>query len=665
MFVGLRELTILIEGLRYSLVPGKYPEREGIYDIQRRLMKAMEDTKIQYDMTIRNESGTIVEFTYGSDNFDPKRIEKQRFEILQKTTKEFADRYKWKTNELKKYITTEAFKKNKGNKTFSTNKEYKKLTELRELYRTLLDEDIVFAPINIYRIVKQSIKVFNLTDEKTDLYPSLILEKVEDLLSKLRINFDCDYPFNEINDKSLDLLKGLICSKLSTKIVIAENHLTQEAFDWVINKIYKNFQLSIIHPGESVGSIAAQSLGEPCTQLTLNTFHYAGVSSKSNVNQGVPRLNELFNITKNPKTPSLTIYLDDEHREETDKAKEVLNQIQNTTLLYFVKESSIHFDPDIKNTNIIEDVDFIKEHYAFYDDVEELTTISPWVLRIELDPLYLINKNMSMFDIYMYFSEKYKNKYHIIFSDDNSSKLVFHIRAYHNNINDTDAEGFYVTDKDQIKLKNLEQNILNNNILLGINKIEKVFMREIQTKYVKKDGDIGQKSEVVLDTTGTNLSDIMTLDFVDKTRTFSNEIHEVFEHFGIEAARELLKSEITNILSGSGIYVNDRHINLLCDVMTNKGMLISVDRHGMSKSDAGPIAKSSFEESDEHLINASLFNQKDEMNSLTSNLILGQVAKFGTGSVQIAFDFQKMEQFAFEKQVVKDKKRTVIKLNKI
>jgi DNA-directed RNA polymerase II subunit RPB1 len=665
MFVGLRELTILIEGLRYSLVPGKYPEREGIYDIQRRLMKAMEDTKIQYDMTIRNESGTIVEFTYGSDNFDPKRIEKQRFEILQKTTKEFADRYKWKTNELKKYITTEAFKKNKGNKTFSTNKEYKKLTELRELYRTLLDEDIVFAPINIYRIVKQSIKVFNLTDEKTDLYPSLILEKVEDLLSKLRINFDCDYPFNEINDKSLDLLKGLICSKLSTKIVIAENHLTQEAFDWVINKIYKNFQLSIIHPGESVGSIAAQSLGEPCTQLTLNTFHYAGVSSKSNVNQGVPRLNELFNITKNPKTPSLTIYLDDEHREETDKAKEVLNQIQNTTLLYFVKESSIHFDPYIKNTNIIEDVDFIKEHYAFYDDVEELTTISPWVLRIELDPLYLINKNMSMFDIYMYFSEKYKNKYHIIFSDDNSSKLVFHIRAYHNNINDTDAEGFYVTDKDQIKLKNLEQNILNNNILLGINKIEKVFMREIQTKYVKKDGDIGQKSEVVLDTTGTNLSDIMTLDFVDKTRTFSNEIHEVFEHFGIEAARELLKSEITNILSGSGIYVNDRHINLLCDVMTNKGMLISVDRHGMSKSDAGPIAKSSFEESDEHLINASLFNQKDEMNSLTSNLILGQVAKFGTGSVQIAFDFQKMEQFAFEKQVVKDKKRTVIKLNKI
>lgn len=388
-------------------------------------------------------------------------------------------------------------------------------------------------------------------------------------------------------------------------------------------------------------------------------------ASKSNVNQGVPRLNELFNITKNPKTPSLTIYLDEEYRVNEEQAKQVLNKIENTTFLYFVKNTSIYFDPNIKDTLIEEDSEFISEYYSFYDNEEDLNTVSPWVLRIEIDPLFLINKRMSMFDIYMLLVEKYKNKYHIIFSDENSKKLVFHIRAYHNDINELDEEGLYTTDIDQVRLKTLEQTILNNNILMGINKLQRVFMREVPSKYIKKDGDIGIKNEIVLDTTGTNLSEIMTLDFIDKTRTFSNEIHEVLENFGIEAARQVLKNEITNILKGNGIYVNDRHVNLLVDVMTNKGILINVCRHGMNKSDAGPLTKASFEETDEHLINASLFNQRDEMNSLTSNLILGQVGKFGTGCVEIIFDFDKFQEFAFEKQIVKDNKRTIIKLNNI
>jgi DNA-directed RNA polymerase II subunit RPB1 len=640
----------------------KYGESQGIYDIQRKLIKSLEDLKVVYDMTVRNEADSVIQFSYGGDNFDPKKVEKQQFELVKGSDAEFKTRYQWTKKQLS--VFDDSVKVNMK----VLEKEFKELKKLRKEFRNRdfhLD-DVVYQPINIFRIVKQSIRALSIPiDNKSNLQPEYVLEKIEELKKLVRLNCNEEFPYNEINDYNLKLLRTLIQSKLATKVVIFENKLSKEAFDWIVKKITEKFYKALIHPGEAVGPIAAQSLGEPTTQLTLNTFHYSGVSSKSNVNQGVPRIVELISATKKPKTPSLTVYLQDKYNKK-DKAKEILNNIENSNLSYFIDSTSIWYDSDIMNSCIEEDVEFVKENYQFYQDVE-FNQLSPWLLRIKINPLYLLNKGMTMYEIYTVLLQKYnKKKIHIIYSDENSKNLVFHLRFIHNDIDEVDSEGYLVTSNDYKYLSAIEEDIASNCVLKGLSKIERVTMREIKQTKIKKDGTIDEtKKEIVLDTTGTNLQDILMLgDIVNQSKTISNDLHEVYDMLGVEAARELLKEEILGVLNHSGIYVNARHVELLADSMTTKGGLISMDRHGINKTDAGTLAKASFEEPHEHFVKGALFNKTDNMKSITSNIIMGQIGKFGTGICQIVFDDKKLEKYAYKNQIQQEQKRKTICLKK-
>ena len=118
---------------------------------------------------------------------------------------------------------------------------------------------------------------------------------------------------------------------LAARRVLEKFHLTREAFDWVIGEVESNFNQSVVHPGEMCGTLAAQSIGEPATQMALNTFHYAGVSSK-NVTLGVPRLKEIINVATNIKTPSLTVYLVPEIAADSALAKNVQQEFSYTSL---------------------------------------------------------------------------------------------------------------------------------------------------------------------------------------------------------------------------------------------------------------------------------------------------------------------------------------------
>ena len=146
-----------------------------------------------------------------------------------------------------------------------------------------------------------------------------------------------------------------------------------------------------------MGVIAAQSLGEPATQMTLNTFHLAGVSAK-NVTLGVPRLKEVINVAANIKTPSLTIHLDKERCNNQDLAREIQAQLEHTTLSHVVSSASIIYDPDPRHTIIDEDKIFVEIAYDLEDD-DELKKLSPWVLRFKLNPDKMIDKRLSMEEI--------------------------------------------------------------------------------------------------------------------------------------------------------------------------------------------------------------------------------------------------------------------------
>lgn len=176
--------------------------------------------------------------------------------------------------------------------------------------------------------------------------------------------------------------------------------MSKRAFDWIIGEIKSRFFQSLAHPGEMVGSLAAQSIGEPATQMTLNTFHFAGVSSM-NVTLGVPRLKEIINVAKKLRTPMMTVYLKEEIRSNREEAISLKNEIELAMLKDIVENTKIIYDPDPTNTIIEKDKPFVHMHINFnndfYENEERLKRLSPWVLRISLDHDALSTKRVCLF----------------------------------------------------------------------------------------------------------------------------------------------------------------------------------------------------------------------------------------------------------------------------
>jgi len=201
--------------------------------------------------------------------------------------------------------------------------------------------------------------------------------------------------------------------------------------------------------------------------------------------------------------------------------------------------------------------------------------------------------------------------------------------------------------------------MLENVVIKGINKIESVNLRSDKNNTVFEDGEYKMKEKWILDTNGTNLIEILSHPSVDYTRTYSNDIVEVYNLLGIDAAKKLIFKEINEVLDFSGSYVNYRHLSLLCDTMTNKGKLMSIDRFGINRDrDIGPLAKCSFEETTDQIFKASIFGEIDKLDGVSANIMMGQIIPAGTGESMVFLDEMKLLD-------VKPKKKKIIKKTKI
>jgi DNA-directed RNA polymerase II subunit RPB1 len=216
--------------------------------------------------------------------------------------------------------------------------------------------------------------------------------------------------------------------------------LHRKAIELVLDTVVLKYKQSIVHPGEMVGVIAGQSIGEPTTQLTLNTFHLAGVAAKSNVTRGVPRIEEILRLTDNPKKPALTIHLKPVDETDKDRASIYANMLEHTVLRDVVKSVQICFDPLERSTFIEDDKKLVDRYYAFEDMIRECkedsvsaaaetdtTQKSKWIVRMEMDAESLLEKNITMDDIH--FAIKNANTdVQCVYSDYNDSNLIFRIR---------------------------------------------------------------------------------------------------------------------------------------------------------------------------------------------------------------------------------------------
>jgi DNA-directed RNA polymerase II subunit RPB1 len=430
-----------------------------------------------------------------------------------------------------------------------------------------------------------------------------------------------------------------------------------KALTVLLETIVLKYKQSIVHPGEMVGIIAGHSCGEPVTQLTLNTFHHSGNAAKSNVTRGVPRIEEILRLTKNPKNPSLTVHMKALDEQNQDRAMAYANMMEYTKLVDVIKSIQIAFDPNEQASFIEEDRALIEQFYAFesimrecagsaVNEPEKNAKKSKWIIRIEMDPEALLEKNITMDDIhYAIKNSSYGDSIDCVFSDFNEDKLVFRIRLLNEDAKKKKTAGSAIAldQSDEIyQLKNFQDTLLNNIVLRGVTRIEKVIPRKLKDMVVLEDGKYVRKDTWVLDTTGSNMMTVLGLDYIDYRRTYSNDIREVFDVLGIEAARQTIYNEFFDVMEFSDAYINFHHLSLLCDRMTMTKDMVPIFRSGILNDDIGPIAKATFEVHTEVLLEAARHADFDHMRGVSSSVMCGQYGNYGTGAFGLVLDMEQM-----------------------
>jgi len=638
--------------------------REGLIDtavktaetgyIQRRLVKALEDVMAKYDGTVRNSLGDIVQFVYGEDGLDGVHIEKQRVDHINISDQAFSDRYRLDVMDERNPISADLLEHANefaGDLAVQQllDEEWEQLKIDRKMLRYVnykkKDEEMMQLPMNVVRIIDSARRLFKVDDNhRSDLHPADVIPQVQQLLERMMIVRGEDDLSQEAQLNATLLIKAQLRSRLAFKRVALQLRLNKLAFAHVLGELESRFTRALVNPGEMVGVLAAQSIGEPATQMTLNTFHFAGVSSK-NVTLGVPRLKEILNVATNIKTPSMVVYQEGADASQ-ESAKLLRSAVEHTNLRSVTYSTEIYHDPDIMNTNIPQDFDMVESYFVIPEDNHDAPeNQSRWLLRLTLDRQKMLDKGLKVDDVAMKIKENYPKDLAVIFSDNNAEEQVIRIRMM------KQSESKYDDDEieEDIMLKRLEAHILDTLTLRGVPGIERAFLNK-ETKLIETpegalvaSKDDPRCQEWYLDTSGTSLAQVLTVPGVDTTRTYSNHFIQVFEVFGIEATRSALMRELTQVLAFDGSYVNHRHLALLVDVMTSRGHLMAITRHGINRADTGALMRCSFEETVEILLEAAAVGELDDCRGISENVMLGQLAPMGTGELEVLLDPKMLE----------------------
>src|SRR5215216_2594036 len=459
--------------------------REGLVDtavrtqqsgyMQRRLINALEHLKIEYDHTVRDPHGNIVQYLYGEDGIDPAKSDHGE-------------------------------------------------------------------AVNISRLIESE----SIVDEGR----KAIEDVTKDIISKYA---------GSLNPRM----------KANLEKALLENRLSKDGVEKVMKKVLDLIDRALAEPGEAVGVVTAQSIGEPGTQMTLRTFHFAGVKER-NVTLGLPRLIELVDARKKPVTPTMDIYLDEGHRVSRERALEVAREILFTQIGDLVDRTETDYS-GILTFHVSEAK--LAERGCTFADVQEVLETS-------------------------------KKKYSI---KPNENKLFIKLTIP----DEPDAQ----------TLLTLKSKLLNMRVK-GVSDIERVTI-------------VKQDEEWVIQTAGSNLAKVMAVDGVDTTRTTTNNVYEIWQMLGIEAARTALVKEITNTLEEQGLEVDTRHIMLVADLMTSKGYLQQIGRHGIAGTKTSVLARAAFEITVPTIAKASMEGQTEALKGVTENVIVGATVPVGTGMVDL------------------------------
>ncbi|KIJ54648.1 hypothetical protein M422DRAFT_24553 [Sphaerobolus stellatus SS14] len=520
--------------------------REGLVDtavktaetgyMQRRLMKALEDLTTQYDLSVRNSVGGIVQFRYGDDGLDPACLEGN----AQPT--QFA----------RSWTHAAAIGSRIG--------------------RSLL-------PYEIIQIADRELSSPKFTSECTAAYIGTVRGFIVDNVAhrmanirKARGMFDA-LEKSEHWDEETDLTMG--ASEAAIAAVDNAAKVTEDQLLRFLDICWVKYVKAKIEPGSTVGAVGAQSIGEPGTQMTLKTFHFAGVASM-NVTQGVPRIKEIINASKVISTPIISCKLTARHSESS--ARIVKGRLEKTHLGEIASVIEEAWAADYIYIGIIIDTEAIRKLQ----------------LELTLDDIKWAIVN----------AKKLKIKEHSVIMLPKKNRL----RVY--------VDG----DMKYYRLRELKR-ALASVVVKGVPTLDRAIINIKQ-----KDDARGQKGDKELLIEGYGLQKVMTTEGIIGEFTTSNHVIEVQKVLGIEAARQTIINEIQFTMSEHGMNIDPRHMMLLGDVMTYKGEVLGITRFGVAKMKDSVLMLASFEKTTDHLFDASAFGKTDSIAGVSESIIMGNPA---------------------------------------
>jgi len=381
-------------------------------------------------------------------------------------------------------------------------------------------------------------------------------------------------PPTEIETKMVKLAQDLklnvpmqVVSEIASRIEGID--VPQATLKKILMKAHERYEAHMMDPNESSGILAAQSIGEPGTQMTMRTFHYAGVA-EINVTLGLPRLIEIVDARRVPSTPMMTVHIDPKVRGDVDKVRKIASEIEATTLLDIAD-----IETDIVNMKVV----------------------------VHPDERKMTQKGITLDDIY---------------------KRITKLRGLKGLVTMSDVTLVIASDEPSFKKLQVIVDSVRDCKIKGIDNIKRAIIR--------RSGD-----EHVVYTEGSNLQKVLEIDQVDKTRTTTNAVQEIYEVLGVEAARNAIINEASRTLEEQGLTVDIRHIMLVADLMTNDGDVKAIGRHGISGRKSSVLARAAFEITATHLLHAAITGEVDHLDGVAENIIVGQPVTLGTGAVNLVY----------------------------
>lgn len=510
--------------------------REGLLDtavktaetgyMQRRLVKALEDVVSHYDGSVRNSNGEVVQLVYGDDGMDPAEIDS-----------------------ISNYSR---------------------------------------VPIDINHLLQHSLASVPARNE-ISLTIAAAINQIEFITSKwsktIADEFKSD--LKTLINNYLTAYRNCFNRRRTTRLCPTNEltRLTASQLNSFLSLCWQKYNRARVEPGTAVGAICAQSVGEPATQMTLKTFHFAGVASM-NITQGVPRIKELINANVTVSTPIIRVELMDPY--DPELARRTKMRLELTTLGQICSCMKEVFETD----------------GCFVE------------LVLDLNRIRLLRLDINMDQICDVISQKLK---------------IGHDRFRRA----TKANGKESQDVLQI---DVSENIQSSwHLRESLSKIPIKGISTVKRAMIRTKSDDSGKDIYYIVIEGEGLRDVMATYGVAFECAISNNVMEVAQVLGIEAAREVIIREIKETMEGHGIGIDDRHLKLLADNMTYKGRVLGYTRHGMSKMKESALMLASFERTADHLFEAAYYGQKDPIAGVSESIISGTPIRLGTGFFDLLY----------------------------